>query len=57
MPTRSVLSALLGLALIASAASAADLDACNAEVPTPAPAARPAAEAYWLDARTLQWRA
>jgi pullulanase len=55
MPTRPVLSALLGLALIAGAASAADLDDCNAEVPTPAPAAQPAAQAYWLDARTLQW--
>lgn len=56
MPSRSLLvSTLLGLTLIAGAARAGDLDDCNAEVPTPTTAARPAAEAYWLDAHTLQW--
>ncbi|MFG6460969.1 alpha-1,6-glucosidase domain-containing protein [Roseateles sp. DXS20W] len=53
--TRRTLLALLGLMLAASAARAADLDDCNAPVPAPSPAARPAAQAYWLDARTLQW--
>ncbi|KQV49339.1 alpha-1,6-glucosidase [Pelomonas sp. Root1217] len=46
---------VLGLTLIAGAARASDLDDCNAEVLAPSPAARPAAEAYWLDARTVQW--
>lgn len=55
MPTRAMLSTLLGLTLIATAARASDLDECNAEVPVPGPAAQVAAEAYWLDARTLQW--
>jgi len=55
MPSRSLLSALLGLMLVAGAAQASDLDDCNAEVPTPAAAARPVAEAYWLDAHQLQW--
>ncbi|MFT7773165.1 alpha-1,6-glucosidase domain-containing protein [Roseateles sp.] len=55
MPSRRLLPMLLGLALVAHAASAADLDDCNAEVPEPAAAARPAAEAYWLDGRHLQW--
>ena len=55
MPTRSMLPVLLGLALGAGAAHAADLDDCDAEVTAPAPGARVRAEAYWLDARTLQW--
>ncbi|MGM9480574.1 alpha-1,6-glucosidase domain-containing protein [Roseateles sp. NT4] len=55
MPVRPMLSLLLGLTLVATAARASDLDDCNAEVPPPAPAARPSAEGYWLDARTLQW--
>ncbi|WP_457390170.1 alpha-1,6-glucosidase domain-containing protein [Roseateles sp. P5_E1] len=56
MPSRPLLCCMaLGLTLIAGAARADDLDDCNAEVPIPAPAARPAAEAYWLDARTVQW--
>jgi pullulanase len=55
MPTRAVLSTLLGLTLIATAARAGDLAECNAEVPVPGPAAKLSAEAYWLDARTLQW--
>lgn len=45
----------LGLALLGAAARADDFDDCNAEVPVPAAAARPAAEAYWLDGRQLQW--
>ncbi|MDR7267668.1 pullulanase-type alpha-1,6-glucosidase [Pelomonas saccharophila] len=55
MPARPLLSMLLGLTLIATAARASDLDDCNADVPVPAPAAKALAEAYWLDARTLQW--
>lgn len=55
MTPRSKLLALLGLTLIATAARAGDLEDCNALVPVPAPAASAAAEAYWLDARTLQW--
>ncbi len=55
MPVRPMLSLLLGLTLVATAARASDLDDCNAEVPAAAAAARPAAEGYWLDARTLQW--
>jgi pullulanase/glycogen debranching enzyme len=55
MPARHALIALLGLMLAAGSARAGDLDDCNAAVPTPAPAARPPAEAYWLDARTVQW--
>ncbi|HEY0953557.1 MAG TPA: hypothetical protein VGE36_02280, partial [Roseateles sp.] len=56
MPPRPLLAVLLGLALSATgAARATDLDDCNVEPPQPAPAARPAAEAYWLDARHLQW--
>lgn len=46
---------LLGLALLGAAARAADLDDCSAEVPVPTAAARPTAEAYWLDGRRLQW--
>jgi len=55
MATRPKLLALLGLLLAASAAWAGDLDDCNTEVPVPPPAVQPRAEAYWLDARTLQW--
>jgi len=55
MPARHALLALLGLMLAAGEARAGDLDDCNAPVPMPAPAARPAAEAYWLSADTLQW--
>jgi pullulanase len=55
MPRRSLLPALLGLSLLATAAQAGDLDDCNAEVPALAPGAQVAAQAYWLDARTLQW--
>ncbi len=56
MPSRPwLVSTLLVLTLIAGAARAGDLDDCNAEVPMPSAAARPAAEAYWLDAHTLQW--
>jgi pullulanase len=57
MPSRRMLVALLGLTLAAGTARAADLDDCNAEVPQPLPAATPAAEAYWLNARQLQWPA
>lgn len=55
MPPRPLLPVLLGLALTANVAFGADLDDCNAEVPAPAAAVRPAAEAYWLDGRHLQW--
>ena len=55
MTTRALTAALLGLTLVGSAARAADLDDCNAEVPTPAAGARALAEAYFLDARVLQW--
>ena len=55
MPVRHALIALLGLTLLAGVARAGDLDDCNAAVPAPAPAARPLAEAYWLDGHTLQW--
>ncbi|MGQ3051663.1 MAG: pullulanase-type alpha-1,6-glucosidase [Roseateles sp.] len=55
MPTRSTLLALLALSLMAAAAHADDLQACDAEVPVPAAAAKALAEAYWLDARTVQW--
>ncbi|MFT7724055.1 MAG: DUF3372 domain-containing protein [Roseateles sp.] len=58
MPVRPALLALLTLASFTGAAQAADradLDDCNAPVPLPAAAARPLAQAYWLDARTLQW--
>ncbi|HEY8878962.1 MAG TPA: pullulanase-type alpha-1,6-glucosidase [Roseateles sp.] len=55
MPTRRTLSLLLGLTLIATAAHADDLQDCNADVPVPAPAAKVSAQAYWLDARTVQW--
>ncbi|MFG6416946.1 alpha-1,6-glucosidase domain-containing protein [Roseateles sp. DC23W] len=48
-------TALVALALLAAGAQAADLEDCNREVPTPSAVARPLAEAYWLDARTLQW--
>ncbi|NCT83392.1 MAG: pullulanase-type alpha-1,6-glucosidase [Comamonadaceae bacterium] len=47
--------AWVGLSLALSAAWAGDLEDCNAEVPEPPPAVQPPAEAYWLDARTLQW--
>lgn len=56
MAARPLMPVLLGLALtLAGAARADDLADCNAEVPVPAPAVRPQAEAYWLDARHLQW--
>ncbi|WP_458232764.1 alpha-1,6-glucosidase domain-containing protein [Roseateles sp. P5_E8] len=55
MTPRPKLLVLLGLTLIAAAARAGDLDDCNAPVPLPLPAASASAEAYWLDARTLQW--
>ena len=55
MPARQAPFALLGLMLLAGAARAGDLDDCNAAVPTPPAATRPLAEAYWLDAHTLQW--
>jgi pullulanase len=57
MSSRPLLPLLLCLALLHAAARAApaEVDACNAEVPAPAKAVAPAAEAYWLDARTLQW--
>ncbi len=55
MSRTCMLATLLGLTLAVNIARAADLDDCNAEVPVPAAAARPSAEAYWLDARTLQW--
>jgi len=55
MRTRPAGIALLGLALLAGAARAADLDDCNTPVPVPSAAARALAEAYWLDARTVQW--
>jgi len=55
MPARHALFALLGLTLVAGMARAGDLDDCDAAVPTPVPAARPLAQAYWLDAHTLQW--
>jgi pullulanase len=47
--------ACTGLALLAATPQAADLDDCNAEVPMSTAAAPALAEAYWLDARTLQW--
>ncbi len=52
---RPVLMALLGLMLLAPAARAADLNDCNAAVAVPTGTARPLAQAYWLDARTMQW--
>ncbi|CAM3759843.1 alpha-1,6-glucosidase domain-containing protein [Roseateles saccharophilus] len=55
MSARLALTALLGLALLADAAWADELADCNAAVPEPSTAARPLAEAYWLDAHTLQW--
>ena len=55
MRTRHVGIATLGLALLAGAARAADVDDCNTPVPVPSAAARVLAEAYWLDARTVQW--
>ncbi len=55
MSVRFARCALLGLVLLAGAARADDLEACNAAVPAPAAAATPAAAAYWLDGRTLQW--
>jgi len=55
MPSRLMRAALLGLTLIATAAQAGGLDDCNAEPQAPAAAAQPPAEAYWLDARTVQW--
>ena len=55
MPTRSMLPVLLGLALGGATAHAADLDDCNAEVTAPSAGARVQAQAYWLDARTVQW--
>ena len=55
MPSRPALVALLGLSLLAAAARADDVAACNAEVSVPTAAAKAVAEAYWLDARTLQW--
>jgi len=55
MTTRPVPIVLLGLMLLAGVARAGDLEDCNASVPQPSTAARPLAEAYWLDARTLQW--
>ena len=50
--------ALLGFVLLTGTARAGDLEDCNAAVPTPAVATAavgPLTEAYWLDARTLQW--
>jgi pullulanase len=55
MPLRPALFAVLAWMLLIAPVRAADLDDCNAAVPTPMPAARPLAEAYWLDGRTLQW--
>jgi pullulanase/glycogen debranching enzyme len=55
MPARSTLFMLLGMSLMAAASRADDLQACNAEVPVPPAAAKALAEAYWLDARTVQW--
>jgi pullulanase-type alpha-1,6-glucosidase len=46
---------LLGLTLLAGAVRADDLADCNAPIPTPAELSRPRAEAYWLDARHVQW--
>ena len=57
MPHRHLPPAALAIALVLAAAPAwsADLDDCNVDVPVPAPAAAVRAEAYWLDARTVQW--
>ncbi|MEO6276352.1 MAG: DUF3372 domain-containing protein, partial [Roseateles sp.] len=55
MTLRPKMCALAGLTLLAMAARAGDLDDCNAQVPVPTPAPSAVAEAYWLDARTLQW--
>ena len=55
MPYRHLPAALLVTALAAAPAWSADLDDCNADVPAGAPAGGARAEAYWLDARTLQW--
>jgi pullulanase/glycogen debranching enzyme len=55
MTTHALTLALLGLALAAGGARAADLDDCNAAVPVPLAAQRPAAEAYFLTGRLVQW--
>jgi pullulanase/glycogen debranching enzyme len=55
MTPHALKAALLGVALMSSAAHAADLDDCNARVPTPAAAAVPVAEAYFLSGRVVQW--
>lgn len=55
MPSRPMLCVLLGMTLIATTARAGDLDDCNAEVPVPPAGAKALSEAYWLDARTVQW--
>ena len=55
MTTHALTLALLGLALAAGGARAADLDDCNAAVPVPPAAQRPAAEAYFLTGRLVQW--
>jgi len=55
MTTSAASIALLGLMLLAGAARAADLEDCNAPSRPPAQGARSPAEAYWLDARTVQW--
>ncbi|RYF04574.1 MAG: DUF3372 domain-containing protein [Oxalobacteraceae bacterium] len=55
MTARSKLCASLALLCVALTAQAGDFQACNAPVPVPPPAAAAPAEAYWLDARTVQW--
>jgi pullulanase/glycogen debranching enzyme len=55
MTPRHKLLALLGLLLAAAVARAGDTEDCDAAVPVPTAAASAPAEAYWLDARTLQW--
>jgi pullulanase/glycogen debranching enzyme len=55
MPSRPALYVLLALSLLTAASRADDLQACNADMPVPPAAASARAEAYWLDARTVQW--
>ncbi|MDR7296485.1 pullulanase/glycogen debranching enzyme [Pelomonas aquatica] len=43
------------LGLLVAGAARAGADGCDADVPQPGPAAKVPSEAYWLDARTVQW--
>jgi pullulanase/glycogen debranching enzyme len=55
MTPHALKAAMIGLALLAGAARAADLDDCNAAVPTPSAAPQAPAEAYFLSGHLLQW--